>query len=97
MKRWSNEMDISEAISYFMKKTGNEKSYKAASVINSWEEVMGPAIAKRTSDISFYQGTLQVRLTSAPLKNELSMSKEKVVRLINEHLNETIVMNIVLW
>ena len=97
MKRWSNEMNISEAISYFMKKTGNEKSFKAASVINSWADVMGPTIAKRTADISFYEGVLKVRLTSAPLKNELNMSKELVVRRLNEHLKETIVMNIVIW
>jgi len=94
MSRSSDPTNIGDAIKQYIKKTGKEESFREASVISAWPEAMGTLIANRTSNIYFKKGTLYVYFNSAPLKNEMLMSKEKVVQKINEFLGETIVMNI---
>ena len=86
--------NIGDAIKLYIEKTGKSEAFESAEVINAWPEVMGEAIANRTSSIYFRKGTLYLYFSSAPLKNEIRMSKEKVARLMNEHLGETRVMNI---
>jgi predicted nucleic acid-binding Zn ribbon protein len=66
-----------------------------AHVITSWEKIMGSPIAKRTSTIYFQDKKLFVKLTSAPLKQELSFSKSKILQMINADLGEKFVEDIV--
>lgn len=94
MKKSRDAISISDAISDYIKKTGKEKGFQNASVISAWADVMGQAIVSRTDKISFYKGTLYVKLNSAPLKQDLVLSREKIASRINEHLGDTIVMNI---
>lgn len=51
-------------------------------LLGSWERIMGKSIASRTSQIYINKKTLFVKLTSAPLKNELAMSKNKILKLL---------------
>src|SRR5690606_25372847 len=64
-------------------------------LIGSWEELMGNTVSKRTSDISIKDKTLIVKLSSASLKNELSMNKSKVLQLIVEKFGPAIIKDIV--
>ncbi|MEM7162728.1 MAG: DUF721 domain-containing protein [Bacteroidota bacterium] len=89
-------LNIGDAINQYIKKTGKSAGFESAEVINAWPEVMGEAIANRTNTIYFRKGTLYVYFNSAPLKNEMLFSREKVVRNMNEYLGETVVMNIVI-
>ena len=52
-------------------------------IVESWEKIMGKAIAIKTQEIYFRHGKLFVRIASAPLKHELVMAKTKVIDLIN--------------
>ena len=55
-------------------------------IVESWEKIMGRAIAIKTQEIYFRNGKLFVRLSSAPLKHELVMAKSKVIELINSEV-----------
>ena len=52
---------------------------------------MGPTIAGYTSKLYFKDGLLKVYLTSAPLKKELLMGKEKIINIINSEVGEELV------
>ena len=54
--------------------------------IGIWQELMGPTIASRTDRMFIKKKTLYVNINSAPLKQELNMSKTKVLKLINEKM-----------
>jgi flagellar motor protein MotB len=64
-------------------------------VMTSWEKIMGVAIAKRTVSLSFSDKKLFVKLNSAPLKQELSMSKSKIIKMLNDDVGDTLVEEII--
>ena len=71
------------------------RKFTETQLINSWEKLMGDSIAKRTKNIYFKDEKLFVEITSAPLKQELSMSKGKILQLFMEEFNELLVKDIV--
>jgi len=63
-------------------------------VINSWKKIVGKNIVSYTTNIKFTNGSLYVKLKSAPLRNELNFNKENLLNEINENLKEKIVKKI---
>ena len=49
---------------------------------------MGPTILNYTSQIDFYKNTLYVTLSSAVLKQELVLGKQKIIDLLNKELQK---------
>ncbi len=45
---------------------------------------MGNNVIKRTNKIFIKENKLIIKLTSAPLKNELNNSKKRIIKQINE-------------
>ncbi|CAN5778355.1 hypothetical protein BH24BAC1_BH24BAC1_01550 [soil metagenome] len=64
-------------------------------IVSSWEKIMGKAIALKTQELYFKDHKLFVRLSSAPLKHELNMSKAKVIALINAEVGEPVIEEVV--
>lgn len=73
-------------------KTGLDK----VQVRDAWHKVMGKPIAKYTTDVYLDRGTLYVKLSSAPLRQELNYGKEKIRVMINEELERELVEKVVL-
>jgi len=65
------------------------------SIITMWEELMGKTIASRTTKIFFKGNILYVELTSAPLKQELILARNKIISLLQEHVGEDAIKDIV--
>ncbi len=63
---------------------------------STWEEMMGPVIAKYTTEIRVRNQKLFLTITSAPLKQELSYGKEKIVKILNEHLGEEFIKEVII-
>ena len=64
-------------------------------IVESWEKIMGRAIALKTQEIYFRHGKLFVRIASAPLKHELVMAKTKVIDLINTEVGVQAISEVV--
>lgn len=73
-------------------KTGLDK----VQVRDAWHKVMGKPIAKYTTDVYLDRNTLYVRLSSAPLRQELSYGKERIREMINEELKRDLIEKVVL-
>ena len=56
---------------------------------------MGKPIAKRTTKIFIKEKVMFVELTSAPLKQELSLSKTKILQILNNEAGENLLEDIV--
>ena len=65
-------------------------------VINLWPKLMGKAIASRTKGIFMKENKLFVTVESSALKQELLMSKERIIHLFREELGKEVVKEIVL-
>lgn len=59
-----------------------------------WPEIVGPGVNRYTLRRYVDHGILHVYLTSAPLKNELSFMRQRLVTRINEALGEEIITDL---
>jgi predicted nucleic acid-binding Zn ribbon protein len=64
-------------------------------IINLWEELMGKTIASRTTKMFFKNKILYVQLSSAPLKQELTMAKPKILQLLADKVGKEVVEDII--
>ncbi len=87
---------LGNAIQEMLKTFRIEDKFNETSLINSWEKIMGSPIAKRTSKVYIHNKKLYVHITSAPLKHELSMSRDKILVLLAKELGQTIVNEVVI-
>ena len=69
--------------------------YEQTQLIQSWERLMGAPIARRTDKLFIKDKKLYVKLSSAPLKQELNLSKSKILALFLQEFGEVIVEDII--
>lgn len=61
-----------------------------------WQEVMGSAIARYTTELTLRKGKLYVSISSATLRQELSYGREKIRRNLNEMMEEEVIGEVVI-
>ncbi|WP_420384805.1 DUF721 domain-containing protein [Roseivirga sp.] len=87
---------LGEAIQEMLKSFHIEEKFHETNLINSWEKIMGAPIAKRTSKVYIRDKKLFVHISSAPLKHELTMSRDKILVLIARELGSSIVNEVII-
>lgn len=91
----SNEQHLKDAIGEFLKVSRLSGKMAEQKVIDGWEKLMGKMIAKHTTQISISNKKLFLQLNSAPLKQELFYSREKLIKMLNEEAGEDVIQEIV--
>lgn len=77
--------------------TGKIKSgYKQIVVRKFWEQHMGNVINKYTEKLYVRKDTLYVTISSSPLKQELDVGRDKIIKLISSELGEDYITKLVL-
>jgi len=95
-KRLNNDSPIGDILREFIHTNNLQKGMDSINVREAWAMLMGPGVNNYTSEIMLKNGTLYVALTSAVLREELSYGREKIVKMINEHLGREVVSTVVL-
>lgn len=91
----SNEQNIKDAIGEFLKVSRLSGKLAEQKIIDGWEKQMGKMISKHTKQISIHNKKLFLSLDSAPLKQELFYSREKIIKMLNEEAGEEVIREIV--
>ena len=91
----SNEQSLKDAIGSFLKTSRLSGKLANQKIIDGLEKIMGKMIAKHTKQITIYDKKLFLHLDSAPLKQELFYSREKIIQMLNEEAGEEIIKEIV--
>jgi predicted nucleic acid-binding Zn ribbon protein len=86
--RKSNEQSLGEIIKQFIQAYKMEDKITEVRIIAAWEKVMGPQIHSLTDRIAFREQVMTVFLRSAPLREELSMARTKIIDLINKEVKQ---------
>lgn len=94
--RKSEPETIGSAIQDFLKAFKIEDRFAETNLINSWERVMGAPIAKRTEKIYIRDKKLFVYLTSAPLRHELNMQRDKILVMLTKEFGQPIVNEVII-
>ena len=88
---------IGDAIKQLTQKNNRlANGLKAAKIEEVWEEIMGKTIAKYTQKIEIIHQTLFVTTHVGPLKNELYLQKELIIKRLNEVYGVKVVEKIVI-
>ncbi len=61
-----------------------------------WNQLLGDNISQFTDKVELRNETLYVSLSSAPLREELSYGKEKIMWMLNEEMGKETIKKIVL-
>lgn len=60
-------------------------------LVNTWEKIVGPLIARHTSKIQLKGTTLYVSFDDGALKNEMFYRREELAKSVNEVFGKKIV------
>ena len=93
MKRNNTEQG-GDIIRQFLRQEGLESPLNEYRLIESWKDVVGPAIARYTSNLYIKNQTLHVHLTSSVLRQELMMGRELLIRNLNKTVGSQVIVDI---
>ena len=94
--RRSKTISISEAVDDYFKVMKLDTKLKETGIINSWESIVGKAIAMKTTNIYIKNKVLYVHLSSSVVRNELLMLREALCKKINDKAGADLISEIVL-
>lgn len=87
---------MQDALREFMSKSRLKPRLTEVRIQENWEQLMGKTISRYTESIQLVDGRLHITTTVAPLKQELSYSKDRIIKLVNEMLGETVVREVII-
>jgi len=87
---------MGDALRDFMDKSRMKPRLTEVRIRENWEQMMGKTISRYTEGIQLIDGKLLISTNVAPLKQELSYSKDKIIKLVNEMLGEPVVREVVI-
>ncbi len=93
--RKTNDMTLKEAIDKMLSAYKLRGRYDETGVTLLWPELMGTAVANRTSKIYVYERKLFVAIESSVIKNELLMVKAAILEKLNERVGRQVIDDIV--
>jgi hypothetical protein len=91
-----NEKTLKEAINEMLESYKLKGKLNEVKAINSWEKLMGKVISNRTTEIFISSRKLYIRLNSAPLREELSYARTKIIDMINKEVGEKVIEEVIL-
>ncbi|MEM9884953.1 MAG: DUF721 domain-containing protein [Bacteroidota bacterium] len=92
----ANDLTLKDALKIFVE---DSKKFKRrlyqAKIKAHWTKTMGTSIVNYTTEIKIYRKKLFISISSAPLRQELSYGKDKILEMMNEMLGETFLEEVV--
>jgi predicted nucleic acid-binding Zn ribbon protein len=94
--RHKNEVTLADALQQMLNEYRLKATLDETKVQQLWPKLMGKTIATYTSSITVKKGVLQLQIMSAPLRQELSFSKDKIRDLINEEMGAHYIKEVII-
>lgn len=92
----NNTHHIGDAIREMLKSYHLTSKFDEASLVSSWERLVGKAIAKRTRKVTVRNKVLFVELDSPAMKNDLNYHKSQIIALFEKEFGKDIIKEIVI-
>lgn len=90
------ELSMGDALKEFLNKSKLNQGVKALQLTDAWEAIMGKTIAKYTHKLEMVDKTLFIHTHIAPLKQELSYQKPKIIERVNEAMGPDTIREVVI-
>lgn len=83
---------MADAIAHWMKVNHLEDKFAESDITLSWAELVGPLISRHTKRIRIENRILKIEVDNAPLRQQLSLSKTRIIKLVNEKAGRQLVL-----
>ncbi|MFM6934217.1 MAG: DUF721 domain-containing protein [Flavobacteriales bacterium] len=93
-RRSSEEEPLKDLIDKFLKAYSLEGKMKEYDIIAAWPELMGPAVAHRTSEIHIKNQTLYLKIDSSVMREELLNGKQIIIERVNKETGTQLINDI---
>lgn len=87
---------MKDAMQHYLKVMGVDRQMLEASVLSSWDKMMGEAVAKRTERKYIKDRVLYIEMNSSVMRDELFQQRSEIVKKINEMAGISIIDEIYL-
>ena len=95
MKKTNHLFTISEALDLITKDKRMTKGLTESVIKEKWAEMMGKTIADHTTLLYVKDRILYLYFNSSVIKNEVNLSKQKVIEIVNETIGETTITEVI--
>jgi len=92
--RRTNSEAVGDLIRQFLRQQGLETPLNEFRLIQGWEHVMGPIIARYTKNLTIRNQTLHVQLTSPVIRQELMMQRRELTARLNAYVGAQVIADI---
>jgi len=87
---------MKEAIKQMLKVYRLDRKFDETALVAAWPELIGQAIANRTTQLYIRDKKLYVKVESAVIKHELMLMRRQILGRMNEHVGKVVVEELVL-
>ncbi len=92
--RRRNTQSLGEVLQEVLVRNHLDKRLNETRLLEAWNEVLGEAMARYTTEKFIRNRVLNVKLTSAVLRNELMLGRELLIRKLNEKVGAEVITDI---
>ncbi len=85
---------IGDAIREMLQTYRLEQRFDEATLIATWPEIVGDAIARRTRKVFIRKGILYVELNSSAMKSDFLLHKQHVLELLHQRFGKELITDI---
>ncbi len=94
MKR-TDAQQVGDIINHFLKEEHLEGKFDEQRALTLWGEIVGPAINRYTVRRHVSGGVMHITLSSAPLRNEMMLTRSSLIEKINKAIGRDVIQEIV--
>ncbi len=95
MPKRDYDYTLKEVIEQLLRAYQWDERLDEARLKDSWEKIVGGIVGKHTTGMAIKKKILYVSLDSSALRNELMMSRSKIVKMLNEEAGKQVIEDIV--
>ncbi len=89
-----NTQSLSEILHQVLKEQNLDEKLNEQRLLDAWPALLGIGVSQYTTKLYIRNKVLNVHLSSAVLRAELMMSREKLVQALNKHVGEVVILDI---
>ncbi len=86
--------NITDLLNQFLRTQGLETPLLQRRVIEAWDEVVGPTVARYTGDKFIKNQTLFVKIVNPALRQDLSMMRGRLVQRLNGRVGSMVIADV---
>ncbi len=90
----NKSQQLRDALLAFLRQAGLETPLLEYRITEAWPEVMGTTISRYTKQVFVRDGKLHVKLSSAPLRQNLMMEHKRIAQKLNEHVGSYVISDV---